>query len=212
MTPYYIISALVFVGLILIIYYNYFYKSTKKGEISLLLGPKKLTEDFEKEVFLTDIVKNNNYLLTPGKGYGISLLWEMNISNISGNKEFNSSYNKLKPIIRFGTSPQIYYHPKKGYLSIILKYTDNPFYSNHPEIKYTEMTQQTWNKYLLIINNRHINLYVDGVLKVSQSLLNVPVLDLNNIKIGKVNNNCLGVIKNMSLFLHPLTKKEIDLI
>ena len=209
---YYVIAGLVFIGLILIIYYNYFYKSSKKGEIILLTGPKKFTEDFQKEITLTDLVKNNNYLLTMGKGYGISLLWEMNISNISGSKEFNSSYNKLKPIIRFGSSPQIYYHPKKGYLSIILKYTDNPFYSNYPEIKFKEVRQQRWSKYLLIINNRHINLYVDGVLKLSQTLLNVPVLELNNITIGKINNNSLAVIKNMSLFLHPLTKKEIDLI
>ena len=32
----------------------------------------------------------------------------------------------LKNIITIGESPQVYYHPKKGYLSMIFKYLDNP--------------------------------------------------------------------------------------
>lgn len=200
---YYIVAGIFMLGLILIIFYRSFLKKPK-NEQNILTGPSKFNELFYKEV-------ENNIDLIPGKGYGFTLIWEMNIPNQMENNMFNSTFNRLKPIIRFGDSPQIYYHPKHGYLSIIVKYTDNPFYSNYPEIKIKNIKLQKWQKYVLVFNDRNINLYIDGKLVSANTIMNVPEIDTNNlIQLGEINNNFLGVIKNMRTIAYPIDNKMIS--
>lgn len=211
-TIYYVIGFLVLVFLLIIIYYNYLYKYNEK-QITVLTGPKTFNEDYQEELDITALTNNGTLLDNFGKGYGITLIWEMYIPNYPPNRFYNSSYNKLKPIIRFGDTPQIFYHPKNGYLSIILKYTDNPFYSNYPEIKIENIKLQKWQKYILVIQDRNINVFIDNKLVSSRTLMNVPSIDIYNpIKIGEINNNFLGIIKNMKLLTHPLSVKEIKLL
>ena len=133
----------------------------------------------------------------------------MNIPNTDGSRHYKSSFNKLKNIITIGESPQIYYHPKKGFISFIFKYLDNPFYSHYPEIKLENIPLQKWNKYILIIQNRHIRIYMNGKLVKSTSLPNLVMLNFDSIRVGKINNNFLGVVKNMEIYPYPLTNQEL---
>lgn len=208
-TIYYLVGFLVLVFFFIIIYYNYYYKYGEK-QINILTGPKTFTEDYQDELELSGLTNDQNLKNNYNKGYGMTLIWEMNVSNYSENKFYNSSYNKLKPIIRFGDSPHIFYHPKNGYLSIILKYTDNPFYSNYPEIKIDNIKLQKWDKYVLIIKNRNVNFFINGKLVSSRTLMNVPVIDIDQkIMLGQINNNFLGIIKNMKALPYPVDIKDI---
>lgn len=201
---YLLIAGMVMLGLLILIYYNSIFKSDT-DETTVLSGPTNFNEKFYKEIILPDKL-DRQY----GKGHGITIIWEMYIPNASENRMYNSSFNKLKPIIRVGNSPQIYYHPNKGYLSIITKYTDNPFYSNYPEIKYDDVKLQKWEKYILVIKDRSINLFVDGKLKVASTLMSIPVIDTNNIiKLGEYNNNFQGKIKNLKIIGYPLDNKSL---
>lgn len=205
MFGYLLIAGMIMLGLIILIYYKYFAKH-KTDEYLIMSGPTNFNEKFYKELEIPDRL-NTQY----GKGHGITIIWDMYIPNTVENRMFNSSYDRLKPIIRIGNSPHIYYHPKMGYLSIITKYTDNPFYSNYPEIKYDEVKLQKWERYILVIKNRSINLFVSGNLKSATSLLNIPIIDLNGlIKLGETNNNFQGKIKNLKLISHPLDNKTIQ--
>ena len=42
----------------------------------------------------------------------------------------------LNQLYLWHDSPVISYHPKKNYLSIVLKYRNNPFYAQFAEIKF----------------------------------------------------------------------------
>jgi hypothetical protein len=108
-------------------------------------------------------------------------------------------------------SPQISYHPKKNVLSIIMKYRDNPFYAQFFEVKFDKIKQQKWCKYILIINNRNIQLYIDGVLVSAQSLPSLPVIyDITSeIVLGQKNNNFLGKIRNMNMYPYPILFSDI---
>jgi hypothetical protein len=108
-------------------------------------------------------------------------------------------------------SPQISYHPKKNYLSIILKYRDNPFYVQFAEFKYEDVKLQKWSKYILVINDRNVLLFVDGLPVFNKYLPSVPVIyDIQSkIILGQVNNNFLGKIRNLTLYPYPLTYTEI---
>ena len=204
-----IIAILFFIFLILVIFYNRFYKEGKNNEITLVKGPTKFDEDFEKSFKLIELLNNRKNFILDDKGHGITLKWEMYIPNNSGSKYYNSGFNKLKNIVTIEESPQIYYHPKRGYLSFIFKYIDNPFYSHYPEIKLENVPQQTWNKFVLVIDGRHVRLYLGGNLVKSISLPNVLILDFDEINIGKKDNNFLGLVKNMVLYPYPMNQIEV---
>ena len=204
-----IIAILFFVFLVILIFYNRFYKEGKKNQITLIGGPTKFNENFEKSFQINELLQNRKNFMLDNKGHGITLKWEMYIPNNSGSKHYNSSFNKLKNILTIGESPQIYYHPKKGYLSFIFKYLDNPFYSHYPEIKLENVPIQKWNKLVLIVDGRHVRVYLDGKLVKSITLPNILVLDFNELNVGKKNNNFLGLIKNMELYPYPMNQIEV---
>jgi hypothetical protein len=108
-------------------------------------------------------------------------------------------------------SPQIGYHPKKNYLSIILKYRDNPFYAQFSELRFEDVKLQKWCKYILVISGRNVQLWVDGVLKNTEYLPSLPVVyDIqSSINIGQKNNNFNGKLRNLILYPYPLSFKEI---
>ena len=204
-----IIATLFLIFLVIVIFYNKFYKEGVKKELYLIRGPTKFDEKFEKEIRISDLVSDRTNFILDNKGYGITVKWEMYIPNNSGSKYYNSSFNKLKNIFTIGESPQVYYHPKKGYLSMIFKYIDNPFYSHYPEIKIDNVPQQRWNTFILVIDNRHVRVYMNGKLEKSITLPNIIVLDMDNLTLGKTNNNFLGLVKNMVLYPYPLNFTEV---
>ena len=43
----------------------------------------------------------------------------------------------------------------------------------------------------------------------STSLPNLVMLNFDSIRVGKINNNFLGVVKNMEIYPYPLTNQEL---
>lgn len=199
-------------------YYFYFYlpgsTNAKRYEIPLVTSEIVMNEDYESTFKVANLVSSRPTLSVPGLGYGVSFAWEMYIPNLAGNDRWQNKFNIVKPIIAMNDSPQIGYNPQKNFLSIILKYRDNPFYAQYAEIRADDLKLQSWNKYILVINGRTVNLFINGTLKVSKYLPSVPVIyDINSdIVIGKTNNNFLGKIRNLMLYPFPLTYKETLII
>ena len=210
-----VVIACIIVTIVILLYYYFFYSLSKlnynKYKIPLLLDETEFNEDYTNTKILSSLVTDRKTLSVQGLGYGVSFSWEMNISNLSGNDKWNNSFNLLKPILKMNDSPQISYHPKKNYLSIILKYRDNPFYVQFAEFKYEDVKLQKWCKYILVINDRNVLLFVDGVPVFNKYLPSVPVIyDIQSkIILGQVNNNFLGKIRNLTLYPYPLTYTEI---
>ena len=73
---------------------------------------------------------------------------------------------------------------------------------------------QKWSKYILIIENRNIKLYINNILSATKILPSVPVIyDIQSeIVLGDINNNFQGKVKNMALYPYPLSLDEIELI
>ena len=207
----------VLLGLIGIYYFYYYLPSksnTSKYQISLLSTETVFDNNYEHSIQMANMVTNRSTLYIPKLGYGLTFAWEMYIPNLSGNDKWQNSFNILKPIITMNDSPQISYHPKKNYLSIVMKYRDNPFYAQFAEIKFDKIKLQKWSKYILVINGRNIQLYIDGTLVSAQYIPSLPVIyDINSdIVLGQVNNNFLGKIRNLNLYPYPLSFPEIPSI
>ena len=208
------IMFVVLLGLIGIYYFYYYLPSksnTSKYQISLLSTETVFDNNYEHSIQIATFVNNRSTLYIPKLGYGLTFAWEMYIPNLGGNDKWENSFNILKPIITMNDSPQISYHPKKNYLSIVMKYRDNPFYAQFAEIKFDKIKLQKWSKYILVINGRNIQLYIDGTLVSAQYLPSLPVIyDINSeIVLGQVNNNFLGKIRNLNLYPYPLSFPEV---
>ena len=213
-------SQIIFIVLLIItivlgvLYYFYYYKSDNnmsKYKIDILKDEATFDEGYSQILNTNLLVKDRTGILIPNMGYGITFAWEMNIPNLAGNDKWKHNYNTLKPIISMGDSPVISYHPKKNYISIILKYKNNPFYVQMAEIRFDDIKLQSWNKYIAIVDNRSVKLYINGTLMATKFLPSIPMInDVNSeIELGQTNNNFLGKVRNIVLYPYPLSFKEI---
>lgn len=215
-------TSIIYVGIMLVVlvlliglYYLYYYlpnrSNLNKYKIPLLSTETIFDNNYQNILQVADLITNRKTLYVPKLGYGLSFVWEMYIPNLGGNDKWGSSFNILKPILVMNDSPQISYHPKKNYLSIILKYRDNPFYAQFTEIKFDKIKLQKWSKYIVIINGRNIHLYIDGTIASIQILPSLPVIyDISSeIILGQTNNNFLGKIRNMTMYPYPLAITDV---
>jgi len=206
----------IFIIICVCVYLIYYYLllpyqlNTNKYAITLLTPETEFTENYINTIQIASLITRNT-LYVPKLGYGLTFAWEMYIPSQGGNDKWQNSYNHLKPIISMMDSPVISYHPKKNYLSIILKYRNNPFYAQFSELKYNNIKPQKWSKYILVIKDRDIRLYIDGVLELNKHLPNIAVIyDSNSdIILGEINNNFLGSIKNLVLYPFPVEHNNI---
>jgi hypothetical protein len=203
-----------FIAILFGLYFFYKSKTTNANQykISLLEGPIKFSEDFQQVMQVSSLVGKRNTLYVPYLGYGLSFSFEMYVSGTNGNSEWRSSFNKLKPIIKMVDSPVISYQPKKNYLSIVIKYRDNPFLAKFAEIKYKNIKLQTWVKYIVVISSNNVRIYENGILVKSKTLEAVPILYDYDSKIilGQKNNNCLCKVRNCDMYPYPLSSTEIS--
>ena len=176
-----IVIVIIIVFIILSIGFYYYYwlphqSNINKYQIQVLNTETLFNEDYLNIIQTSVLVTDRDKLMIPNLGYGISFSWDMYIPAQSGNDKWQNSFNRLKPIISMNDSPVISYHPKKNYLSIVIKYRNNPFYAQFAEIKFEDIKLQKWSHYILVIDNRNIKLYIDGSLISIKTLPSVPVV------------------------------------
>jgi len=209
-------TVIILAFILLFIAFYYYYWSPRQSNINiykipLITNETVFTESYTNTINLQTLLTRDT-LYVPKLGYGISFVWEMYIPSQGGNDKWQANFNHLKPIITMNDSPVISYHPKKNYLSITVKYRNNPFYAQFAEVKFNDIKLQLWSKYALVIQDRNIKLYINGVL-VSNKIL-PSVIVINDIKseivLGALNDNFLGKIRNLSLLPYPLSFDEIQ--
>ena len=213
-TVMYIIIIIIILIFIFSAFYYYYWAPSQsninKYKIPLIETETLFNEDYNERLNIETLITRDT-LYVPKLGYGLTFSWEMYIPSQGGNDKWEKSFNLLKPIITMNDSPVISYHPKKNYLSITVKYKNNPFYAQFSEVKFKDIKLQKWAKYTLVIENRNIRLYIDNKL-VSTKIL-PSIIAIGDIKseliLGQVKNNFLGKIKNLSLYPYPLTYEEV---
>ena len=212
LTSFYVITGLL---ILLILFYYYgdylFGSSSTSNSYQVFSDEMKIDETFEVNVEFSEFIGKRESLFLDGEGTDISFYWEMKVPNMEGTEPINSSSNKYKPLIRFGSGPNIYYHPRKSILDFVVKYKDNP---NYPKFSHTqvEVPQQRWNKFLCVIRSRLIFIYINGILVKSNTLGNVPFIansPKEMLKIGDKNNNIIGKIRNLTIYFYAEKPENI---
>jgi len=211
-----IMTVIIIAFILLFIAFYYYYWSPRQSNINtykipLITDETVFSENYTNTINLQTLLTRDT-LYVPKLGYGLSFVWEMYIPSQGGNDKWQSNFNHLKPIITMNDSPVISYHPKKNYLSITVKYRNNPFYAQFAEVKFNDIKLQSWSKYALVIEDRNIKLYINGVLVSTKILPSVIVISdiKSEIVLGALNDNFLGKIRNLSLLPYPLSFDEIQ--
>ena len=214
----YLFIFIIIIIILFIIFYYYYWEPSQSNLVKyklLLLNDEKLFDDtFTQTITINTLVPNRKTLYVPQLGYGLTFVWDMYIPSLNGNDKWQTSFNRIKPIISMMDSPVISYHPKKNYLSIVLKYRNNPFYAQFAEVKFENIKPQNWSNYIVIIENRNIKLFINKKMVAIKILPSVPVIyDIQSeIILGDINNNFQGKVRNMVLYPYPLSINEIELV
>ena len=214
----YLFIFIIIIIILFIIFYYYYWEPSQSNLVKyklLLLNDEKLFDDtFTQTITINTLVPNRKTLYVPQLGYGLTFVWDMYIPSLNGNDKWQTSFNRIKPIISMMDSPVISYHPKKNYLSIVLKYRNNPFYAQFAEVKFENIKPQNWSNYIVIIENRNIKLFINKKMVAIKILPSVPVIYAiqSEIILGDINNNFQGKVRNMVLYPYPLSINEIELV
>ena len=214
----YLFMFIIIIIILFIIFYYYYWEPSQSNlvnyKLSLLNDETIFDDTFTQTINVNTLVANRKTLYVPQLGYGLTFVWDMYIPTLNGNDKWQTSFNRIKPIISMMDSPVISYHPKKNYLSIVLKYRNNPFYAQFAEVKFENIKPQNWSNYIVIIENRNIKLFINKKMVAIKILPSVPVIyDIQSeISLGDINNNFQGKVRNMVLYPYPLSIDEIELV
>ena len=205
-------SVILFIGLIFLVFYNYFYKSGKELQTMVVPGELVISDDFEQTVLKPSFMPNRSEIVLPGYGNGLTFKWNMYIDDPQAEKSWSSNYSRDKPLLRIGESPQILYNPKYNILKLQLKYRESPFYAHYPIIEVRDLPIRRWNYILISIDGAHTRVYVNGKLVLNKILPNEPVISTDNIIVGEQGNNFQGRIRDMQVYFRPYNTQDIKQI
>jgi hypothetical protein len=152
-----------------------------------------------------------SYKLLPesveGEKYTLSF-W-VNINNIPENANWDSNVNIPKGIISHFDSPNVTYLVKEDILRVSVGYKDKlsnieKYHFNLKNFKY-----QRWENIVVVVDNRSVDIYINGKLDRSGYLPNVPYISNDNLFIGQAGNNFNGHIGLVEYFNDALTISKV---
>lgn len=199
------VKIIIFLILIYAIYYAYtYYRSDKETTQKTLINKETQFIETYKTVI------NRGEIFKPNVNFTLS--WNMKILNMPSNFVWNSSVRKNKPIVINGGCPDIYYNPFNNQLLIMFQFLDTHSMTMPKTITIKDVPVQSWVNYVLVVKGRQINFYMNGQLKHSHLLENVPMKQQGGLKFGEINNNFLGFVNNFVYYNYPLKMNEVQSI
>jgi hypothetical protein len=182
---------------------HYHHKHNNIKYKTILKTETLFDEDYVSVVNRSDIFKPN---------VNFTISWKMRIANIPPNFLWKSSYKQSKPIILNGGCPDIYYKPDKNVIIIKYQMMDNKLNTVYKDLVIKNIPLQRWNNFVIILESRKVNIYMNNELQYSYHLPTVPMEPTGQFKMGSVNNNFLGKINNVVYHNYSLNMNEVKSI
>jgi hypothetical protein len=195
-----IIFIIVLIIIVVLIYYFFFRK--KPYHTTLFEGPQLLTLNYNKEI-------NFNRMKPSTSGLKYTYTFWLYTYNMSESGYWLSSFDKPKSIIRHYLSPDIYYLPNSNTIQISIGYKNNDGKLSGYNLDLKNFKYQTWQQVAVIVDNRIVSVYVNGVLSSAANLPNVPWIANRMLYIGEDNNNFNGYIWNLEYYNDALSGNDI---
>ena len=120
-------------------------------------------------------------------------MW-LNIPNIPENSVWQDDFKYKKPIVFHYGSPNVYYLPKKHHILVSIAYKNERNEKEYYDFIIDDFKSQKWVNLGVVVDNRNIDIYIDGELYASTILPNVPWVPNKFLYLGQKNNNFNGHI------------------
>ena len=120
-------------------------------------------------------------------------MW-LNIPNVPENSVWQDDFQYKKPIVFHYGSPNVYYLPKKHHILVSIAYKNELNEKDYYEFIIDDFKSQKWVNLGVVVDNRNIDIYLDGELYASTFLPNVPWIPNKFLYLGQKNNNFNGHI------------------
>ncbi len=163
-------------------------------------------------LFLADDVNMKySYKLLPesleGEKYTFSF-W-ININNIPESAHWDTDVNSPKGIISHFDSPNVTYLVKQGILRVTVGYKDEEGMPGKYNFDLKNFKYQKWENVVVVVDNRSVDLYINGNLDRSTYLPNVPWISNDNLFVGQAQNNFKGHVGLIEYFNDALTIDKV---
>ena len=192
------------IGIFVIVFFliiAFFYYNTVKDFKVLVDEIQPLYNNYTKKI--------SSEMIPPPNGLKMSYILWLYIDNNPENSQWFSNFSGDKIIMDKGNSPNIVYLPYNNSIKILVKIKDlrqpeniqdpNNAYRAIPnnidfkekvqEIEIQDIKFQQWTQLAVVMDNRYVDVYLNAVLVKSSLLDNVPILNHNEITLGKAKHN-----------------------
>ena len=152
-----------------------------------------------------------SYKLMPesveGEKYTFSF-W-VNITNIPESAHWDSDVNIPKGIISHFDSPNVTYIVKEDILRVTIGYKDEGGMAGRYNFNLKNFKYQKWENIIVVVDNRSVDIYINGELDRSAFLPNVPWISNDNLYIGQAGNNFNGHVGLVEYLNDALTIDQV---
>ena len=184
-----------------IVYFSYFKDKTKY--IMIQKAPVFLVDD-------TNLKYSANLMPESIEGEKYTFSFWINVNSIPENGHWDSDVNTPKGIISHYDSPSVYYLIKEGTLSVVIGYKDKLGINSKYVINLRDFKQQVWQNVIIVVNNRNVDVYLNGVIAKSIYLPNIPWISNDNLYIGQAGNNFFGHVSLVEYVNDALKKGQVE--
>lgn len=152
---------------------------------------------------------SNTKLPLSKKGNQFSYSLWINFQNVAESSQWYTNVNYKKPILyRFG-SPNINYYPKDHKLQIQMAYKDKTGDIDYYNIDITTLPIQKWFNLIIVLDNRYVDVFIDGRRYITGHLPSVPFIFNRNLYLGETDNNFNGYVDRVKYFNYSLNEAEV---
>ena len=169
----------------------------------ILLNKYRYKTKFEpvlirKPINIKPYIIPNNKLIKSTDGIQFAYSFWIYMHNVSGSGNWNNNYYEERNIMRKDNAPGIYYTPELNLIRIGIKTRTEEENIEMFEIKNIKF--QDWVHFVVSLNNRNLDVFVNGELISSFITNNVPILNDRALIIGSIKTKVNGQITNLRYF------------
>lgn len=194
---------IIFIGVIffiLIIWYIFFYNSIKSTLI--IENPTYIHTKYVKEISPLDLPESD-------EGHKFTYSFWLYLKNIPENGNWKSKFdNKYYLLYRFG-SPNVLFFPKTNILRIEMTFKDSTSDVVKEYLEIDTLKAQQWQNIVIVLENKNLDVYLDGILENSLNLKNIPFIYKRPLLLGHKHANFNGHIAKLEYYNMSLDHNQI---
>ena len=161
-----------------------------------------------KERNIKPYIISGNKMVTSEEGIQFAYSFWIYMKNVSGGENWKQNYYEERNIFRKGECPIISYIPELNLFRIGIKTIKNQ--ENIQKFDVKDVKFQDWVHFVVSVNNRTLDVFIDGELKNSFTIENVPILNDKALVLGSLKNKINGKITNLRYFNKSLDRHYVQ--